>query len=65
MPPLAVVEQLDVVEDCAACLLAHAPLTSVDQFNFERGEKALRHRIVPAVTLRLMLLRIPCCASNC
>src|ERR1700723_873002 len=48
--PLPVVEQLDVFEERAAGLLARAPLSLVDQLDFERGKEAFRHRIVPAVS---------------
>src|SRR5258708_34142236 len=50
MPALSVVEQLDVFEQRAAGLLARAPLSLVDQLDFERGEETLGHRVVPAVS---------------
>ena len=49
MSPLAVVEQFDVLEQLAACLSSGTPLALIDQFDFERGEKAFCHRVVPAV----------------
>ena len=49
MPSSAVVKDFDVLEDFAAGLGARAPSGLVDQFNFERGEEALGHRVVPAV----------------
>src|SRR5580704_12350462 len=49
MSPLAVVEQFDVLEHLAAGLSSGTPLALIDQFHFERGEKAFCHRVVPAV----------------
>src|ERR1700731_3681170 len=49
MSPLAVVEQFDVLEQLAACLSSGTPPALIDQFDFERGEKAFGHRVVPAV----------------
>ena len=50
MAPLAVVEELDVFEDCTTRLGSRAPLSLVHQFDFESGEEAFRHRIVPTVS---------------
>src|SRR5438270_6043858 len=49
MSPLPVVEQLDVFEQLVACLSSGTPPARIDQFDFEGGEKAFRHRVVPAV----------------
>ena len=51
VPPLAIVKALDVFEDFAAGLSSGVPLTLVNQFELEGGEEALRHRVVPAVSL--------------
>src|SRR2546430_16011756 len=49
MSPLPVVEQLDVFEQLVAGLSSATPLALIDQFDFEGGEKAFRHRFVPAI----------------
>lgn len=50
MPPATVIEPLDVIKDRAARFGARVSASLIDQFDFERGEEALRHRIVPAVS---------------
>src|SRR5260370_20886671 len=50
VPPTTIVEEFDVFEDRAAGLGSRAPLSLGDQFDFEGGEEALRHRIVPTVS---------------
>ena len=49
MAPLAIVEQLDVFEDFTSCLGSGTPVALIAQFQFERGKKTFRHRVVPAV----------------
>src|SRR6516165_9095081 len=49
MSPLAVVEQFDIFEQLVAGLSSGTPPALTDQFNFERGKKTFRHRVVPAV----------------
>ena len=49
MSPLPVVEQLDVFEQLVAGLSSGTPPAGIDQFDFEGGEKAFRHRVVPAI----------------
>ena len=49
MSPLAVVKQFDIFEQLVAGLSSGTPATLLDQFDFERGEKTFRHRIVPAI----------------
>jgi hypothetical protein len=49
MAPLPIVEDLDVLEDRAPRRGARGPARVVDELDLERGEEALRHRVVPAV----------------
>src|SRR5262249_46254355 len=49
MSPLPIVEQLNVFEDCAACLGSGTPVVLINQFELEGGEKTFRHRVIPAV----------------
>ena len=49
MSPLPVVEQFDVFEQLVAGLSSGTPPAGIDQFDFEGGEKAFRHRVVPAI----------------
>ena len=50
MPPLAVVEEFDIFEHLIAGMSSSTPPALTDQFDFERGKKTLRHRVVPAIT---------------
>ncbi len=49
MPPLPVVEDLQVLEDLGTYLVTSRPRGLVDQFHSQRREEALRHGIVPAI----------------
>ena len=49
MSSLAVVEQFDIFEHFVAGLSSSTPPALIDQFDFERGEKTFRHRVVPAI----------------
>src|SRR5262249_34787852 len=49
MAPAAVVESFDVFEHCAPGVGPGLPPAWVNQFDFERSEETLRHRVVPAV----------------
>src|SRR5262252_9852057 len=49
MSPPAVVEQFDIFEHLVAGLSSSTPPAPIDQFDFERGEKTFRHRVVPAI----------------
>src|SRR5215510_8757065 len=49
MAPAAVVESFDVLEHRATGLDPGLPPAGVNQFDFERSEETLRHRVVPAV----------------
>src|SRR5690242_9075396 len=49
MSPLAVVEQFDIFEHLVAGASSSTPPALIDQFDLERGEKAFRHRVVPAI----------------
>jgi len=49
MAPLAIVEQLDVFEDFTSCLGSGTPVALIAQFQFERGKKTFRHRVIPAI----------------
>jgi hypothetical protein len=48
MSPLPIVEHLDIFEDLAAGLGSGTPVARINQFELERGEKTLRHRIIPS-----------------
>src|SRR5213593_518518 len=48
--PLLIVEDFDVVEERRARGGPRGPERIVHELDLERGEEALRHRIVPAVT---------------
>ena len=50
VPPLAIVKVLDVFEDFTAGAELECATDSVNQFELEGGEEALRHRVVPAVS---------------
>ena len=60
MAPPAVIEQFDVFKDRGAGRGARWPVALINQFRLQGGEKAFRHRVVPAITARLMLPTIPC-----
>jgi len=47
---LAIVEHLDVLEDRPASSGARRPDAAVEQLLLERGEEALRHGVVPALS---------------
>src|SRR5690349_8042909 len=49
MPPLAVVKQFDIFEHLVAGLSSSTPPAPIHEFDFERGEKTFRHRVVPAI----------------
>ena len=49
MSPPAVVEQFDIFEHLVAGVSSSTPPAPIDQFDFERGEKTFRHRVVPAI----------------
>src|SRR5215469_18824860 len=49
MSPLAAVEQFDIFEHLVAGVSSSTPPALIDQFDFERGEKTFRHRVVPAI----------------
>jgi hypothetical protein len=51
MSPPAVVEQFDIFEHLVAGVSSSTPPAPIDQFDFERGEKAFRHRVVPAIAV--------------
>src|SRR5262245_40203210 len=48
VPALAVVEDLDEVEDRRPCLLAGRPGEAVDELDLEGGEEALGDGVIPA-----------------
>src|SRR5947209_2928503 len=49
MPPLTIVEDLDVLEDVAPGLIAGLIVTMMDQFSLQAVEEALHGGVVPAV----------------
>ncbi len=49
----AVVEDFDVIKDFISRLLPRLEAFVVDEFIFQDAEKALRHRVIPTVTLKL------------
>src|SRR5215469_5687355 len=50
MSPLAVVEEFDIFEHLVAGVSSSTPPGLINQFDFERGEKTFRHRVIPAIT---------------
>src|SRR5438552_19175457 len=49
MSALPIVEQLDIFEDFATGLGSAPPVAPISQFELARGEKTLRHRVIPAI----------------
>ena len=52
MAPVRVVPALDEVEDRDARLIVVTETSSIEQLAFQRGEEALAHRVVIAITAR-------------
>ena len=46
MPPVPIVEHLQIVKDGASCLSSGHPANTCDEFGLERREEALGHRVV-------------------
>ncbi len=61
---LQVVEELDIVEDVWADLVAGFVLCAADTFTFEQVEEALDDGNVPAVPRRVTLGAGTCCSRN-
>ena len=57
MSPLAVVEQFDIFEHLVASVSSSTLPALIDQFEFERGEKTFRHRVVPAIAFEVRTAR--------
>jgi hypothetical protein len=49
MPPLPIVEELEVLEEFGVRLRPSGPDCVVDQLDFQRREEALGNRVVPAI----------------
>jgi hypothetical protein len=50
VPPLAIVENLNVLENVSPGLVAGQVIAMMHQFGFQGMEKALHRRIIPAVS---------------
>ena len=64
VPSLAIVKALDVFEDFTASLSSVVPLTLVN-LELRVAKKLSATALSQQFPLRLMLLRIPYCASSC
>ena len=64
MPPLTIVELLEVLEDLAVRLRPRGPARVVGQLDLHRGEEALRHGIIPAVTAPAHAADDPVCRQG-
>src|SRR6266851_3730552 len=49
MPPLPIVEELEILEEVGARRRPSGPGRVVDQLNLQRREEALGHGVVPAI----------------
>ena len=49
MPPLRIIEALNVIEHVCLCLVPGPVRLAVDALRLERGEEALHRRVVPDV----------------
>ena len=50
--PLAIMEDLEVFEDCAGQLDARAPTLPIEEFDLHLAPKRFHHRVVVAITDR-------------
>ena len=64
MKALAIVEDLDIIEDLETRLFSRVELLLIDTFRFERGKKALENGIIPAIAFSAHAASDTECSQN-